>query len=120
MEILEEVMIKKEKELACIDFDGVLLNPNDIPEGKRMGNPMPGARESLLEIKKLGYKIVVFTVRGAEKNKGHVEDWLKFYEMPFDEVTNIKQKAAFYIDDLGLSFVDWPSMIEQVRKVKSL
>jgi hypothetical protein len=110
-------MKKKERLPAFIDFDDVLLNPKDIPQGKRMGNPLPYAKESLIEIKKMGYRIVIFTVRGAEANKKHVEDWLRFYEIPFDEVTNIKTKAAFYLDNRNLVFKNWDETMQEIRKL---
>jgi len=93
--------------IVAVDFDNTIMNPMDKPEGKSMGNPMPGAKEALKDMRKHGHKIIIHTVRGG--NPQHVRDWLKYYGIPFDDVTNIKPNdVAFFIDDHGLRFNgDW-------------
>lgn len=67
-----------------------------------MGEPINGAVDALKELKAKGYIIVIHTVRGDRPK--HVEDWLRFYGIPFDLVTNIKVPALVYIDDRALRF----------------
>lgn len=90
-----------------IDFDGVIHDyKNPIP-GRFMGKPIDGAREALETLKRQGHTIVVFTVRGAESNKKHIIDFMNYYHLPFDDITNIKKYADIYLDDRGMKFLDW-------------
>lgn len=90
--------------IIAIDFDGTIMNPRDIPEGKKMGNPMPGCKEQLKEYKRQGHTIVVHSVRGSSPQ--HLKDWLHFYGIPFDRI-EAKFPADVYIDDRGRQFTDW-------------
>lgn len=97
-----------------IDFDGVIHDINNPLEGKSMGGPIPGAKEAL---KKLShkYRIVIHTVRGSTQDSPHVHEWLKFYKIRYDEVTNIKPKADYYVDDKGLHFTNWEEVLTQIK-----
>lgn len=83
---------------VCVDFDGVLNNykyydPNDLY------TPRDGAKEFLMELSKRFY-VIIFTARDNEK----VIEWLDKYDMPYNEVTNIKKPAVAYIDDRAIQF----------------
>lgn len=92
----------------AIDFDGVLHDHKHPIPGRRMGKPMEGARDAVRKIKARGDKIVVFTVWGGTE-LGHktISDWMRFYDIPFHEITNIKPQAAVYLDDKAVRFVSW-------------
>jgi len=92
----------------AVDFDNVLCDSNNIKPGMRMGIPTEGAIESMQALKAKGHTIVVFTVRG-ERPK-HVVDWLKYYSIPFDDVTNIKTNFDLMIDDKAISFDSWEKL----------
>lgn len=93
--------------IFAIDFDGVIHDYKNPLMGHRMGAPVEGAVKSISGIKKRGHRIIVFTVRGDDVGKKHVAEWLNFYHVPFDEITNIKKMADVYIDDKGFSFSTW-------------
>jgi ribonucleotide monophosphatase NagD (HAD superfamily) len=94
------------KATLAIDFDGTIMDPTNVDPGFRMGNPMAEAQEVINYLYKQNYKIIIHTNRGNSPK--HVEDWLKFYHIPFDEVTNIKPNADYFIDDKALKFEgDW-------------
>lgn len=82
-----------------------------------MGLPMPGTLKALLEFKRLGYQIIIYTVFAEDdRAKKVVEEFMKYYELPYDEITNIKQKCDFYIDDNALRFEgNWEDIIEKVK-----
>lgn len=93
----------------AIDFDGVIHDAAHPVAGRRMGEPMPGAIEALDSLQEAGYRIVIHTVRGG--NPGHIVDWCDYYGVPYDDVTNKKPNAEYYIDDKALPFTSWPAVL---------
>ena len=93
--------------VIAIDFDGTIHDWNNPVPGRQMGPPMPGARDALRNFKASRHTIYIFTVRGGPENRKHVEDWLRYYDIPFDFVTNIKIPADWYIDDRAIHFTNW-------------
>jgi hypothetical protein len=72
-----------------------------------MGPPMPGAVETMTELYEDGHELIIFTNRGTEVGKQHVIEWLKYFHIPFGEVTNIKGNWDIFIDDKCIPFHDW-------------
>ena len=97
----------------AIDFDGVIHDHKNPIEGKRMGAPIQGAKEAL-EYLGQHFMLVIFTVRGNSPQ--HIEDWLNYYQIPFNEVTNIKPNAKYYIDDKGIRFTEWTSVLSFINE----
>lgn len=91
----------------AIDFDGTIHDWNNPKPGMRMGPPMPGAKDALQSFKASGHTIYIFTVRGGADGRQHVEEWLRYYDIPFDWVTNVKIPADWYIDDRAIHFTNW-------------
>lgn len=86
-----------------------------------MGGPFPQAAETIRGFVEDGYEIVVHTCRVRNDlaplgKPGHVEDWLNYFEVPFDEVTAIKPVADLYIDDRALRYTNWIEMREAVAR----
>lgn len=102
--------MKNDKEVLAVDFDGVIHDHLRPVPGRRMGAPIAGAKEALESLRGM-YRIVVFSVWGKSKA---VTDWLDFYEIPYDEATNVKPKAAYYIDDRGVAFTDWEEVLAHI------
>jgi|ERR1035437_711225 hypothetical protein len=96
-------------EALAIDFDGVLHDHKHPIEGRKMGPPMEGAKEAM-ELLSLKYKLIIHSVRAITPSV--IENWMKYWEIPYHEITNIKPTATFYIDDRALLFKDWKSTIE--------
>jgi phosphoglycolate phosphatase-like HAD superfamily hydrolase len=87
-----------------IDFDGTLHDERNIPPGKRMGPPVPGAVSTLKLLKKQGYEIIVFTVRAyGPAETIAVKKWLDYFSIPYDDVTNVKTNGII-IDNNALRF----------------
>lgn len=91
--------------VLAIDFDGVLHDNTWRAPGHRMGVPIQGAREVMGTLKDLGHQLVIFTERGASPE--HVEDWLDYFKIPYDSVTDRKPKADVYLDDRAVRFKNW-------------
>ena len=98
-----------------IDFDGVIHDDSHPIEGRSMGPPVPGAKESLDQLSK-NFRIIVFSVRGGSPK--HVEDWMDYYEVPYDEVTNVKVKSDFYIDDHAIRFRNWDETMSDIGRLQ--
>ena len=94
--------------VLATDFDGVIHNPTKRKPGYKLGTPMEGAVEALAEIKAYEHRIIVFcywasTPAGVKA----ITDWMDYFKLPYDEVTNIKPDADYYIDNKAIRFESW-------------
>jgi hypothetical protein len=97
----------------AIDFDGVLHDYQNPKEGRKMGEPIKGALKAMIKLRMRGYTLVIHTIRGNRPK--HVEEWLDYYGIPYDEVTDKKPDALYYIDDKALCFNgDWDVTLEHI------
>lgn len=92
---------KKNANVICIDFDGVLAKYDGRQDINHYGEPLSGAKEFLDKIKSAGLDFVIFTTRNSEK----IMEWCKKHNFPKPrEVTNQKIPAPVYIDDRVIKF----------------
>ena len=92
--------------VLAIDFDDVICNSKDVKPGRRMGEPMEWAVSAITRLKQRGHTIIIHTVRGSRPQ--HVADWLDYFQIPYDQITDIKPATAdIYLDDKGLTFRGW-------------
>lgn len=96
--------------ILAVDFDDVLCDSRNVKPGYRMGLPVPGAVDAMQRLRDDGHELIVHTVRAVADVK-HVADWLRFFAMPFDDVTGIKPNATWFIDDRALHFDNWPDTL---------
>ena len=100
--------------IVAVDFDGVIHDyKNPIP-GRRMGGLIPGTLDALMSFGRHGFKIIVFTVWGDDRGREVIAEFMKYYQLPFDEITNTKPKADYYIDDKGIHFTTWEDALAQI------
>ena len=92
------------KRTIAIDFDGVIHAYSQGFQGleNAYDGVHTGARSGIIELSAAGYKLVIISSRPAYV----IRDWLQKHELAqyFDDVTNIKRPAAFYIDDHAIEF----------------
>lgn len=93
------------KKVLAIDFDGVIHDFKNPLKGRRMGAPLPGAKEALIAYKQRGDTIIIHSVWG-DKPKA-ISDFMDYYGLPFDTITNIKPNADVYLDDKAIRFINW-------------
>jgi len=74
-----------------------------------MGEPMPWAIQGMTRLKQRGHTIIIHTVRGNHPK--HVADWLDFFKIPYDQVTDVKPNADCFIDDKAVTFRGWDKLI---------
>jgi phosphoglycolate phosphatase-like HAD superfamily hydrolase len=104
----------------AIDFDGVVHKYSKGFQGlaNAYDPPTDGTRVALEELIGRGYRLIIISSRPAHV----IEEWLIRYDMIhfFDEVTNIKQPAKYYIDDHAIHFDNriknpWKRILEEVE-----
>ena len=94
--------MKTNKYIIAFDLDNTLCNsirryhPEDILKVK----PRKNLIKTLKELKKRGYKIMIFTRRGNIKNGRKLTiQWLKKYNIPYDILITKKPHYEMLIDD---------------------
>ena len=95
----------------AIDFDNVICDPDNVDPGYKMGNPIPGAREALIQLRR-HFKVIIFTVRG---DRLYLREWLEYYKIPFDDITDKKPNTDYYIDDKAIKFTNWPEVLKEIK-----
>jgi len=100
-----------------IDIDHTICIPNLSKKDtfERYGNaePIYEMIDAIKNAKKKGFRIVLFTARRMQTFDGNInkviEDvaditfqWLKKYDVPYDELQFGKPNAVYYIDDKAL------------------
>ena len=105
--------------IAAIDFDHTIHDNNNILPNFKLGQPMAGAKEALTKMRLAGHTILIHTCRANDGAKAVrvVEDWMKYFQIPFDAVwqahNGAKPVADYYIDDKGLRFTTWQEVMVQ-------
>lgn len=108
---------KEIKPTLAIDFDGVIHDYSSVIEAGRMGLPVRGAREAMIELKTQGYTLAIYSIK-AETTYGtkRLLEWLEINEIPYDEVCVVRPAAAIYLDDRGLEFRNWKKALRDIDK----
>jgi hypothetical protein len=123
--------------MICVDFDGTLCNfayPG-------IGEPKAGAREALIRLRSLGYRIHIYSCRTCHwypdiflttpeeiarstferKVAREMIEWLDQHDMPYDSIDDGslgKPVADYYIDDKGIRFDDnWEKVAAAIELV---
>ena len=107
---------------VAVDLDGTLAKQMKPYDNNKIGDPRPGAKDAMDELKEKKCKIIINTVRG---NKKLVSDWLKEHEIPYDHINenpdqppgaSHKPLADVYIDDRAVDArPSWRKVMEKVR-----
>lgn len=87
------------KPTACIDLDGVLNLYDGWVSETDYSDPRPGADVFLKDLSET-HRVVILTTR----NQAKVREWLDYYGLDYDEVTDRKPPAVVYLDDRGMRF----------------
>jgi hypothetical protein len=122
-------MYRSRRHEVMVDFDGT-LSRFKYPD---IGPPLPGAREFLEELRRMGLYIIIFTARMspdfrtvAERGEmlHEIEAWMDKHYMPYDEIdlgNSGKRLGMAYIDDRGVAAgvdIPWEDVLDRVRKIK--
>lgn len=96
--------------ILAIDFDGVIHDHKNPVKGRRMGPPIAGSKEALKKFKERGDTIIIHSVWAGEKGAPTIMGWMEFWDIPFDNITNIKPQADVYLDDKAVRFESWDTV----------
>lgn len=93
----------------AVDFDGTIHDPFNVRKGYKMGQPIPGAAQSLSRLQTMGHEIIIFpTWADTQERRKALVDWLHYFGVPFDDITSVKPEADLYIDNNAYRFTgDW-------------
>lgn len=101
----------------AIDLDGVCHDPDNVLPGYKMGQPIPGAVQAMQKLKSEGAIIVIHSIWADTEAKCQaMADWLKYFKIPYDFITNKKLDVDFYIDNKGLYFQSWDQTLDEIKR----
>lgn len=103
----------------AVDFDGVCHDPTKIQKGYKLGVPIDGAFEALWELKNKGAIIVIHSVwASTEQRCNAIGEWMQYFKLPYDFVTNQKPLCDLYIDNNGYRFENWQDTLKFIKKLE--
>jgi len=102
----------------CVDLDGTICKNKTNDQNYYELEPIENAVETLNYFKNKGYYIIIHTARGMRtynNNEGKIIanhsnkiiEWLKKWNIPFDELLFAKPDVDCFIDDKGYRFNNW-------------
>jgi len=108
----------------AIDFDGVLFHHEEWNGHEHYGAPIAGAKESLEKLRKMGFKIMIWTTKAQHDI---IADALNKHNIPFDyinsnpnqppEINPSKPVADYYVDDRAVHFSgNWQSTLNEILR----
>jgi ribonucleotide monophosphatase NagD (HAD superfamily) len=101
---MKEVKTEFKEKTIAIDFDGVIHRYSKGFQGlhNAYDGPTEGTEDALKTLKAEGYRLIIVSSRPVEA----INKWLKQYELDkyFDDVSNTKHPAKYYIDDHAVRF----------------
>ena len=111
-------MFVKPMIIAC-DFNGVLHDKAHPIEGKKMGLPMKGAKQAMITLAKQGHTLYIHTdMANTSDGWRAVQEWLQYYHIPYDYITNHKPYGAdCFIDDKAIHHVSWRKTMNAIIKI---
>lgn len=103
--------------LISIEIDGIICTPirssvalNDVAKCE----VLPGAKDAIDEIKKLGHKVVIYTSRDASLGP-ETETWLQKNKIQYDGIMFNKPQYDINIDLKSYKFVKWEQLFEDQK-----
>lgn len=104
--------------IITIDLDGTICENKSDGQTYEDVKPLPDAVETLNLFKEKGFYIIIFTARNMVTHEGRIGkinkhqmpiilDWLKKYQIPYDELILGKVHSDVFLDDKGMHFTSW-------------
>lgn len=95
------------KKTVAVDLDGVLARYDGWKGVEVIGEPIPGAREFMMDIVARGFNVVVHSARCSAQNGDPnvaadvIGKWLRLHQIPYTRIHTERGKpiAFAYVDD---------------------
>jgi capsule biosynthesis phosphatase len=109
-----------------VDLDGTICKNKVLGQSYEHVEPIEGAIETLKLFKERGYYVIINTARNMVTLNGNVGkinkyqmpiilDWLRKYDVPYDELVVGKPHVDFFLDDKSIEFKgDWEEMNQRM------
>lgn len=82
-----------------------------------MGKPMPGAVNAMNILKSQGAILVIFCLwANGETQRGAISEWLRYFNIPYDFITNVKPDVDYIIDDKAIHHTEWSETLKEINK----
>jgi len=122
---VHETWVGKTKKVLAVDLDGTLLKYSGWKGETEFGEPIPGVKEVLQQVRDAGWAIVIWTIRNQpEALSAH----LNKHNIPFDYInqnpygpprTGPKIFADVYLDDRAICFQgETTGLVERILNFK--
>lgn len=122
---MEQEQGKGHSYTVAVDFDGTLATYHGWRGSSNFGDPIQETVETVRLLKKMGWKIIIFTTR--EETEG-LRQWLDENQVPYDEInknsenppnTSVKPLADVFIDDRAVNYhgQDRLELMSEILKV---
>lgn len=83
-----------------------------------MGKPMKGAVQAMRELSGVGTIYIFTDMANTSDGWRAVNDWLEFYHVPFDYITNSKPKGMdVFLDDKAIRFESWDQALSAIMNL---
>ena len=119
----------RDKMRIVFDLDGVICELKKPSESYADVIPKNDIIEKMRDLKKNGHYLIIHTGRHMRTCDGDVskviekigkttEDWLKKWNVPYDELIFGKPYADMYIDDLGIEFSTMDNLNKKIESMQ--
>lgn len=110
----------------CFDLDGTICETKKSEETYSDVLPIEGMPELLRELKSKDNYIIIYTARNMVTYNGNIGkinkyqtpviiDWLKKYDIPFDELILSKVVSDYYVDDKAIRFTNTNQLRQDLK-----
>ena len=114
-----------------IDLDGVICELKKPNETYLDVNPNQGVISKMREWKEDGHYLIIYTGRHMRTCNGNVaevikkigpvtSEWLKKWDVPYDEIHYGKPYGDIYIDDLAITFSSKKQLEKKMEEIKPI
>lgn len=112
--------MQEERLTLAVDFDEVLHDPTNKKKGYKLGVPIKGAQAAMKRLKGEGAIITIHSVwADTEQRCQAISKWCRYFDIPYDFITNQKPLAQFYIDNHGLRFYNWDQTLADIERLRT-